>query len=201
MMKLKPTPLEILLDGNTWPAHIDPASMDWAKAWWDVGPSPAGNPGPYMHVPYPKDGTVHRVYFARAQGSDSALREALELILPMAMGYAKANPVGNNAAFVAQAHTALSTSPLPDTGWLPISTAPKDGTQIIVWGSTGGTPKAHIAEWKPTHTKNPVYDGFRVRVTLSSYTRIRGARYWRTLPPAPATAQAANDNQKESKVA
>ena len=36
--------------------------FDWEKARKDDGPSPAGNPGPYLHVPYPPDGTVHRIY-------------------------------------------------------------------------------------------------------------------------------------------
>ena len=36
--------------------------LDWTAARIDPGPSPAGNPGPYYHVPYPKEGTVHRLY-------------------------------------------------------------------------------------------------------------------------------------------
>jgi len=35
--------------------------LDFSKAWPDYGPSPAGNPGPYLHVPFPPEGTVHRV--------------------------------------------------------------------------------------------------------------------------------------------
>lgn len=36
--------------------------LNWSRAWMDMGPSPAGNPGPYWHVPLPEDGTVHRLY-------------------------------------------------------------------------------------------------------------------------------------------
>jgi len=36
--------------------------LDWALARVDQGPSPAGNVGPYWHVPYPAEHTVHRVY-------------------------------------------------------------------------------------------------------------------------------------------
>lgn len=36
--------------------------LDFSKAWPDDGPSPAGNQGPYLHVPFPPEGTVHRVY-------------------------------------------------------------------------------------------------------------------------------------------
>ena len=38
--------------------------LDWSKAWVDMGPSPAGNPGPYWHVPVEIDGDlmVKRLY-------------------------------------------------------------------------------------------------------------------------------------------
>ncbi len=37
-------------------------ALDWGNAYCDPGPSPAGNPGPYWHVPYPPEETVHRLY-------------------------------------------------------------------------------------------------------------------------------------------
>lgn len=47
-------------------------NLDWEKAWVDLGPSVAGNPGPYWHVPlketvidgdvYDCGDTVHRLY-------------------------------------------------------------------------------------------------------------------------------------------
>jgi len=36
--------------------------LDFSRARLDDGPSPAGNPGPYLHVPFPPEGTVHRVH-------------------------------------------------------------------------------------------------------------------------------------------
>ncbi len=38
--------------------------LDWAQAFCDMGPSPAGNPGPYWHVPRKTDPEerVHRLY-------------------------------------------------------------------------------------------------------------------------------------------
>jgi len=36
--------------------------LDWESAYVDQGPSPAGNTGQYLHVPFPKEGTVHRIY-------------------------------------------------------------------------------------------------------------------------------------------
>ena len=48
------------------------ANLDWDNAWIDLGPSIAGNPGPYWHVPlketwidgdlYDCGDTVHRLY-------------------------------------------------------------------------------------------------------------------------------------------
>jgi hypothetical protein len=47
-------------------------NLDWDSAWIDLGPSVAGNPGPYWHVPlketiidgkvYDLGDTVHRLY-------------------------------------------------------------------------------------------------------------------------------------------
>ena len=37
-------------------------NLDWSKAWVDMGPSIAGNLGPYWHVPLPSEGTIHRLY-------------------------------------------------------------------------------------------------------------------------------------------
>jgi hypothetical protein len=38
------------------------AELDWSRAYVDMGPSPAGNVGPYWHVPRPYEDTVHRLY-------------------------------------------------------------------------------------------------------------------------------------------
>lgn len=37
-------------------------SLDWSKAYVDMGPSVAGNLGPYWHVPHKDGDTVHRLY-------------------------------------------------------------------------------------------------------------------------------------------
>lgn len=36
--------------------------LDWSKAWVDLGPSVAGNLGPYWHVPTDDGETTHRLY-------------------------------------------------------------------------------------------------------------------------------------------
>lgn len=51
-----------LRDGSSWHKSQPFDAHDWAAAWIDGGPSPAGNVGPYLKVPFHEDDTVHRVY-------------------------------------------------------------------------------------------------------------------------------------------
>jgi hypothetical protein len=50
-----------LVDGGPWPKDAW-EELDFANAWVDPGPSPAGNRGPYLKAPRPKWDSVHRVY-------------------------------------------------------------------------------------------------------------------------------------------
>tara|TARA_Y100000310_G_scaffold340619_2_gene437086 strand:+ start:1322 stop:1708 length:387 start_codon:yes stop_codon:yes gene_type:complete len=43
-------------------------NLDWSEAYMDMGPSIAGNLGPYWHVPLPTEETVHRLYPKILQG-------------------------------------------------------------------------------------------------------------------------------------
>lgn len=68
MNGLKPTdwmydgrPIRLPRDQEAWD------NLNWSKAYVDLGPSPAGNLGPYWHVPVFDDqdgllGSVHRLY-------------------------------------------------------------------------------------------------------------------------------------------
>jgi hypothetical protein len=65
-----------------------PASRDrWSELdftapeiFVDEGPSPAGNPGPYLHVPAPADGTRHRIYPRMQPGDRFWVREAWRVV-------------------------------------------------------------------------------------------------------------------------
>lgn len=48
--------------------------FDFSQAWADEGPSPAGNAGPYLHVPC-RNGITHRVYPIWAVGDSLWIRE------------------------------------------------------------------------------------------------------------------------------
>ena len=57
-------PSDWLLDGHAiklgWMKIWD--GLQWHKAVLDFGPSPAGNPGPYFHVPDADNDCSHRLY-------------------------------------------------------------------------------------------------------------------------------------------
>lgn len=56
------TPRNCSVNGSTRAFPVEWwAGCDWSKAYVDPGPSPAGNAGPYLHVPH-SDGAVNRVY-------------------------------------------------------------------------------------------------------------------------------------------
>ncbi|WP_245442228.1 hypothetical protein [Rhizobium chutanense] len=63
-----PTPANTLFDGRPWTKLAKAQEWDWDKAWVDDGPSPMGNPGPYLKLPWlagdadPYKDTVHRIY-------------------------------------------------------------------------------------------------------------------------------------------
>jgi len=50
--------------------------LDFGGAWIDPGPSPAGNPGPYLKTRRPADETRHRVYSRVQPGDFLWVREA-----------------------------------------------------------------------------------------------------------------------------
>lgn len=57
---------DFLLDGGPCSEEVW-NRIDWGRAYVDMGPSPAGNLGPYWHIPVlrsddPKYETVHRLY-------------------------------------------------------------------------------------------------------------------------------------------
>ena len=71
--------------------------------------------------------------------------------------------------------------------WLPIETAPKDGTSILVWPPTWTGKAASIAKWdEDRYSKNPrpywLRDDAFNRVTIS---REKPPTHWMPLPPPP----------------
>lgn len=74
------TPATSLFNGTGWTALHKRQTWNWAGAWVDPGPSPAGNLGPYLKLPWASgdgifEGTVHRVYPVWALGDRLWVRE------------------------------------------------------------------------------------------------------------------------------
>ena len=75
------TPRNSLLDGGPWDKRSKAANPDWDNAYVDPGPSPAGNPGPYLKLPFPEFGTTHRVYPRIQVGDHLWVRETFTEVL------------------------------------------------------------------------------------------------------------------------
>jgi hypothetical protein len=71
-----------LFNGRPWTGAMKALEWDWEGAWIDDGPSPAGNPGPYLKLPWKSgapevwEGTVHRIYPRVQPGDRLWVREA-----------------------------------------------------------------------------------------------------------------------------
>jgi hypothetical protein len=80
------TPHNSLFDGEPWRRNTKAQTWDWAKAWVEGGPSPAGNPGPYLKLPWlsgdedPWEGSVHRIYPRIQPGDRIWVREKFALV-------------------------------------------------------------------------------------------------------------------------
>ena len=71
------TPHNSFVDGGPWPKGW---KFDWSTAYVDQGPSPAGNPGPYLHADLIGGDTTHRIYSRYYIGQILWVRETWALI-------------------------------------------------------------------------------------------------------------------------
>lgn len=70
-----PTDRNCIVDGG----GIKLADLDLSGAWIDKGPSPAGNPGPYLKAPHKTEDTVHRIYPRIQVGDIRVMTEPLRM--------------------------------------------------------------------------------------------------------------------------
>ena len=75
------TPSNSLFNGRKWGRWHKQQEWDWNKARVDGGPSPMGNPGPYLKLPWKAgdddfEGTVHRIYPVIQPGDRLWVKEA-----------------------------------------------------------------------------------------------------------------------------
>jgi hypothetical protein len=75
------SPGNSLFNGGRWSALHKQQEWDWDRAWVDGGPSPMGNPGPYLKLPWKAGdddfaGSVHRIYPVIQPGDRIWVKEA-----------------------------------------------------------------------------------------------------------------------------
>ncbi|MFN7883003.1 MAG: hypothetical protein ACK5PF_08330 [bacterium] len=75
------TPGNSLFNGGKWSDLHKRQEWDWKGAWVDGGPSPMGNPGPYLKLPWKAgdddfEDTVHRIYPVIQPGDRIWVKEA-----------------------------------------------------------------------------------------------------------------------------
>jgi len=107
------------------------AELDFSKAWVDPGPSPAGNHGPYLHVPcsgpkFQHDGCWHRVYPRVAVGDEMWARETWAA--PGAVARSD-DPVKPGMRLVYRADTPLERQ--ADFSWRSSMTMPRWAARIV----------------------------------------------------------------------
>lgn len=70
-----PSVTNCLVDGRRSKAMFDRLNFSSKSVFLDNGPSPAGNPGPYLHVPAKDGNTTHRVYPVYQPGDTIWIKE------------------------------------------------------------------------------------------------------------------------------
>lgn len=89
---------------------------------------------------------------------------------------------GSDTALMEEAAALLETliTAALEPQWLPIESAPKDGSLILSW-SEGASPVAHIAQWKNNAWRGDHYGDREPYWYFSKLT------HWMPLPAVPAT--------------
>ncbi len=130
-------------NGMAWPQDVSESDCNWQSAWVDDGPSPAGNPGPYLHVewPYGKlcDGGTDEKLWARV--------------------YPRKQP--GDLLWVREAWSPI--------GELSECTGPAD----IHYRATSTEAEAALCEWKPSIHMPRWACRLRLRVTAVKVERLQ----------------------------
>lgn len=130
-------------NGMAWPQDVSESDCNWQSAWVDDGPSPAGNPGPYLHVewPYGKlcDGGTDEKLWARV--------------------YPRKQP--GDLLWVREAWSPI--------GELSECTGPAD----IHYRATSTEAEAALCEWKPSIYMPRWACRLRLRVTAVKVERLQ----------------------------
>lgn len=138
------TPRNTLFDGGRWPNYLAEHAFHWDRAWIDLGPSPAGNPGPYLKLPVTniamqpesREETVHRVYPVTQPGDRLWVREAF--VAGFDIADETGCPVGDRKAWYRATDAGLSwfdpdtESTLDNPPWKPSIHMPRWASRLTL---------------------------------------------------------------------
>lgn len=127
------SPSSSYFDGRGWTKEARAQTWAWDRAWVDPGPSPAGNVGPYLHVPWAGgDGdrwgdTVHRVYPRHQVGQRLWVRETWADCMKYGWTIADARSWMHptEVLYRADGHTAID-------GWWPSIHMPRKFSRLVL---------------------------------------------------------------------
>jgi hypothetical protein len=137
-------------------------NLDWSKALVDLGPSPAGNLGPYWRVPHVNGDTRHRLYpkVLKTKWAHAFHQAALQ--------YAEQR--------IAQ--LAAAPEPPAEDGWQPIETAPKDCRDVLCYVDGIGMGQM-VLYWNDGYWREKA-NGMGLKITPT---------HWQPLPAPPALSR------------
>jgi hypothetical protein len=109
-------------------------ALDFSRAWVDNGPSPAGNPGPYLKVPTRDDdpdygGCVHRVYPQYQVGDVLWVRETWQHVFEDVRGRRYTDPRFVTGQYMCR-------------NWIEYAATPRDDSEPPRWRSP-----IHMPRW------------------------------------------------------
>lgn len=135
------TPRSTLFNGGPWPAWAKAERWDWDGAWVDPGPSPMGNPGPYLKLPHADEnddvsdwgGTVHRLYPAIWLEDRLWVREAWSHTGEGVWTIADARRSGSGRVVYRAGHEeARVAGPRVDMKWWPSIHMPREFSRLTL---------------------------------------------------------------------
>lgn len=127
-------PANTLFDGRAWTKLAKAQQWDWEKAWVDEGPSPMGNPGPYLKLPWLSGdeafaGTTHRIYPKIQPGDRIWVRETWKATGLAAFNKPRETRICGRFAYQADAHQEPRDMMIP---WTPSIHMPRWASRITL---------------------------------------------------------------------
>lgn len=159
------TPRNTYFDGGPWPQQARELEPDYRSAWVDKGPSPAGNPGPYLHLPFPELGTTHRIYPRQLSGDRLWVRETFRPQIQEWVPYVEFKADDGGKQITVEQHKQLRNQRGGTWAWHPSIFLPRWASRISlviervrierIQNISDGDVAAEGVEWGHIHEIDP----------------------------------------------